>query len=100
MPDRVYRPNIFGAKSTGRAGSYVEDRLNNCIIMDANDEQDNISDFLYDPSQHGTDTVSPDETIISLKEKFDETKLTCEAIKQQLADLVKSVGSKKLSGNK
>ena len=40
VPDRVYRPNIFGAKSTGRAGSYVEDRLNNCIIMNANDEQD------------------------------------------------------------
>ena len=77
------------------AGSYVDDRQNNCIIMNANDEQDNISDFLYDPSKHGTDTVSPDETIISLKEKFDKTKVTCEAIKPQLADLVQKRWQKK-----
>ena len=85
------------AQTTGRAISDVED---DCISINANDEQDNLSDLLHDPSQHQSDTVSPDETLKSLGEKFDETEATCEAIKPQLADIVQKRWHKKLSANK
>ena len=53
------------AQTTGRAISDVED---DCISINAGQlmqEQDNLSDLLHDPSQHQSDTISPNETLKS-----------------------------------
>ena len=65
------------AQSLGHEITDIED---DCISIDANDEADNISDLTNDPSEHQTDTVSPDETLKNNGEKFKETEAICEAI--------------------
>ena len=69
------------APTTGCASSDVED---DCLSINAHDEQDNKSDLIHHPSQHQADTGLP-----MRHSKVYEIKATCEAIKPQLAGIVR-----------
>jgi hypothetical protein len=84
------------AQTTGREISDVED---DCISVYANDDQDNISVLIQDNAEE-TDTVSPDDTLKCLGEKFEEIEATCGNIKPQLAEIVQKRWHKKLSAEK
>ena len=84
------------AQTTGRKISDDED---DCISVYANDDQDNKPVLIQDNAEE-TDTISLDDTLKCLGEKFEEIEATCGNTKPQLAEIVQKRWHKKLSAEK
>ena len=79
--------------TTFRGKSEVEDDR---MSVHVNDTPDNISELIQDDAEE-SDTGSPDETLNSLGEKFEEIEPTRADVRQKFAEIVEKRWNKKLS---